>query len=419
MNFKKTILAALLSATAAGAFAAPALQTCSPLEVTHSGGAGLSYSLACVAGEWRLQYVGAVPAGDEPVNAPYRLAATGPDGASFTLTRTVRLPAPAKLGQMLMREAVLLDSGDLALRDCKELGCTQYRPISSANSLAKASVTLTPETQRLLDERKGLQQEVTRLQQALTEAKLQHERAMEAAVADERKKTAQALAAVQTAHAEQETLLRAQTKEEMLVAERKLDGEKAGVLKKAAELEAEIARLTAAMANLTQVRDAARKDESTAKEAFVMVRQALDQAVKQSRQEKEAYDFVVADLVSQHKEQLAALRHALPDTDFKGIVGDLRIAKVSTAPVAETPVTAAPAKEQKKEKHRAKAKKAKLGAAAANAPAEPAPAAKAKDAAPQESAVLKKLAHKYERIRGQWYDMRTIPPTPIERPHRR
>lgn len=142
------------------ASAAPQLQTCQPMEVTHNGGAGLGYSLSCEAGGWKLNYKGSVPAGSASVLAQYRLSLTHPDGSNLVQTRTARLPDPSMLGQMLVREAVLLDNGDLALRECPEIGCTLYRPLGGDAKLAKASITVTPELARLLGERKQLADQV-------------------------------------------------------------------------------------------------------------------------------------------------------------------------------------------------------------------------------------------------------------------
>ncbi|HDR9103555.1 TPA: hypothetical protein QDB04_000275 [Burkholderia vietnamiensis] len=148
----KVLSAATLLLAAGGAYAAPTLQTCSPMEVTHTGASGLSYVLACNAGDWALTYTGSVPAGVDSVTAHYRLQANNSDGSHFTQSRDVRLPSPAMLGQALLREAVVLESGSLALRDCPDFGCTLYRPLGNLNALAKATVTVTPELKRLMDE---------------------------------------------------------------------------------------------------------------------------------------------------------------------------------------------------------------------------------------------------------------------------
>ncbi|MBU9200445.1 hypothetical protein KTD31_03630 [Burkholderia multivorans] len=156
----KVLSAATLLLAAGGAYAAPTLQTCSPMEVTHTGAAGLSYVLACNAGDWALTYTGSVPAGVDAVTAHYRLQASNSDGSHFTQSRDVRLPSPAMLGQALLREAVVLESGSLALRDCPDFGCTLYRPLGNVNALAKATVTVTPELKRLTDETSRLSNEL-------------------------------------------------------------------------------------------------------------------------------------------------------------------------------------------------------------------------------------------------------------------
>ena len=168
MKLKTIALAALLAANGA-AFAAPSLQTCTPMEVTHNGNSGLSYSLSCAAGGWSLKYTGSVPAGTDSVLARYRVLVNNPDGTSFTHNRSVRLPSPSLLGQALIREAVLLDNGGLALRDCEEFNCTLYRPVGAAAPLAsdkvvKATITVTPEIKRLTDEASRLNAELVKRQ---------------------------------------------------------------------------------------------------------------------------------------------------------------------------------------------------------------------------------------------------------------
>lgn len=149
-------LGAMLALGAGVANAEPSLQSCAPMEVTHSGTIGLSYSMACTAGGWQLRYTGAVPAGADEVNVQYQLQVRGADGASFNQQRTLTLPSPAHLGQMLAREAVLLDGGDIALRECKEPYCTLYRPLGHQKGLSKATVTVPPEVQKLRLEREQL-----------------------------------------------------------------------------------------------------------------------------------------------------------------------------------------------------------------------------------------------------------------------
>jgi chromosome segregation ATPase len=160
----KTIALAMLLSAAGGAYASPTLQSCSPMEVVHNGAAGISYNLKCEAGSWALSYRGSVPAGTDSVLANYRLDVSNPDGSSFTQNRSVRLPSPAMLGQALLREAVVLDGGDLALRDCAEFSCTLYRPLGSGDKLAKATITVTPEQKRLADDATRLSGELKQRQ---------------------------------------------------------------------------------------------------------------------------------------------------------------------------------------------------------------------------------------------------------------
>lgn len=147
LRIKSTVAAALLAA--GSAFAAPAMQTCSPMEVLHDSVQGLSYNLSCTVGDWDLKYRGAVPAGMSSVLVNYKLTARSKDGSNFTLQRQARLPSPTLLGQTLLREAVLLDDGQLALRDCPEISCSKYRPLGDSSKLAKATVTVTPELAQL------------------------------------------------------------------------------------------------------------------------------------------------------------------------------------------------------------------------------------------------------------------------------
>lgn len=150
MKLKATFLSIALLGLMGAAQAAPSLQTCNPMEVVHNGNHGLSYSLACEAGGWKLNYSGSVPAGGAEVLAKYRLSVTGAQGEAFTHTRSVRLPTPNLLGQVLLREAVLLDNGDLALRECEPIGCTQYRPLGAPKAgLTEATITGSQEIIRL------------------------------------------------------------------------------------------------------------------------------------------------------------------------------------------------------------------------------------------------------------------------------
>lgn len=340
MKIKHAFLAAAVAACAGGAWAAPSLQTCAPLEVNHNGGAGLSYTLACEAGAWRLHYAGSVPAGDEPVNAQYRLTVAGPGGASFTQNRVVRLPAPSRLGQMLVREAVLLDGGDLALRDCKEIGCLQYRPMSTPTNVAATAVTVAPEAKRLQDDQKRLTQEVEQLKQDLAYARTQASRDMEAAVEAERQRSAADLAQARAGIEAGEAKLAARVRAELEEANRKLDSERRAGLaavqaerdtaaQRALRLEGEIAQLRSAIASVERERDRARLAEGQAAADLEAARKTLDQAMKLPLAQKAAYDFALADVVAQHNEQLAALQRAMPGTSFRGILDEIQIPKVN------------------------------------------------------------------------------------------
>lgn len=322
--FKKTILATLLASVMGGAHATPALQTCSPLEVTHTSGAGLSYSLSCTAGDWRLQYAGSIPGGTDPVNAPYHLTIAGPDGASFVQNRIVRLPAPAKLGQLLAREAVLLDNGDIALRDCKELGCTQYRPLARASAPVKAAVLVQPEVKRMQDEKTVLQQEVAQLRQNSDKARKQADtalaeltakyNALEAKLKDKLKDESAAASYKQA------------LEKEYLGYKQKIEQEHA---KRLASLEADNARLTSATAAMAAERDAALSSIGATKTELDAARKTIGQSVTYAQSVKEAYDFVINNVVSQHNDQVEALKRAMPRTDFQGIVGVLSVPKVN------------------------------------------------------------------------------------------
>lgn len=200
----KSIALAMLLVAGGSAYAAPALQSCAPMEVTHNGAAGLSYILACDAGDWSLTYTGSVPAGTDSVSARYRVQVSGRDGSNFTQTRSIRLPTPAMLGQALLREAVVLDSGELAFRDCPEFSCTLYRPLGGAAKLAKASVTVTPEVKRLADEATRLTSELNQRQVELA-AKSDKVSALETELRALREKLAESDKAVTTANLALET----------------------------------------------------------------------------------------------------------------------------------------------------------------------------------------------------------------------
>lgn len=165
------LCAALLTAGAASA--GPVSQQCAPMEVLHNGTSGMSYRLDCSAGAWKLQYSGSVPAGTQAATAQYRLLARHPDGSQFTQNRSVRVPSASLLGQALIREAVQLPGGELALRDCTEYNCAVYRPLGGDAPVAKATITVTPEMQRLTDERLALLVELQKNNRALEAKELE------------------------------------------------------------------------------------------------------------------------------------------------------------------------------------------------------------------------------------------------------
>lgn len=165
------LCAALLTAGAVSA--GPVSQQCAPMEVLHNGTSGMSYRLDCSAGDWKLQYSGSVPAGTQAAIAQYRLRARHPDGSQFTQNRSVRVPSASLLGQALIREAVQLPGGALALRDCTEYNCAVYRPLGGDAPVAKATITVTPEMQRLTDERLALIVELQQKNRALEAKELE------------------------------------------------------------------------------------------------------------------------------------------------------------------------------------------------------------------------------------------------------
>lgn len=186
MKIKQSTLAVLLMLSAGIANAAPVLQACNPMEVSHSSTAGISYSLHCDAGQWRLGYSGSVPAGEDAVTAHYRLSLAGPGGVELVQNRSIRLASPAMLGQMLMREAVVLESGDLALRDCKDVGCTQYRPLlGTAHKQVKSAVLVERDDIALAD-RQRLLTEIASLKGDLAAMKANTDKALADALQAER-----------------------------------------------------------------------------------------------------------------------------------------------------------------------------------------------------------------------------------------
>lgn len=382
----RAVVGALATIASAAVFAAPSVQTCAPMEILHGAGTGLAYQLSCEAGPWKLRYSGSVPAGEEPVNAQYRLAVAGPQGVSFVQHRVARLPAPAKLGQVLVREAVLLDNGDLALRDCKEANCTRYRPMSAvadekaANTAA--SVTVTPEVKRLQEEQKQLTRDIGEMQakfkaerelletQAAAKLKAEHEAA--------NIRLSQVLERLSVLEAENKRLAADKTGVEARIT---ACAEQAGTLTSAqgsiAALNADLARLTEAHAKstsaLTAEQDSGAKlaaevaslkrDLAVAHAAEVGSAQkaelsagkagALEQALaqrtaelsaaearvaaaeaktKMTPAEKSAYDFALVSLVAQHNEQVAAVRQALPSANLAGILDEMKVPRIANEP---------------------------------------------------------------------------------------
>lgn len=249
MKFRILPFAALLMASGL-ASAAPQIQTCEPMEVTHSGGAGLGYSLSCEAGPWRLTYKGSVPAGSSSVLAQYRVAVTHPDGTNLVQTRTARLAEPSQLGQVLLREAVLLDNGNVALRDCPEIGCTLYRPLGGDSKLSKASITVTPEMARLLAERKELTERVESQMDQISALQ-----AREAALAADLSAARQTLESAQAEHAADFAGLESSYSSKLAVQRAEDSAAAASAQKTNDELMAQVQSLTAQLASVRQELD--------------------------------------------------------------------------------------------------------------------------------------------------------------------
>lgn len=160
----KLVLLALSAGLVMGtAEAAPVLQSCAPMEILHSGDAGLSFELSCKAADWVLTYQGSVPAGMGSSTVQYRVALAGKDGAKFALNRSVQLASSALLGQALAREAVSLDTGEVAFKDCREFTCATYKPMPSQSGMSRASVVVPPEVLQLRGQVQVLQRQNTDL----------------------------------------------------------------------------------------------------------------------------------------------------------------------------------------------------------------------------------------------------------------
>lgn len=373
---KATLIAAslVLAGLSGVATAAPTIQTCGAMEVTQNSNIGLSYTMLCQAGGWNLKYTGSIPAGNEPVAAQYRLDAARQDGAKFTMNRTVNTPAPAHLGRMLVREAVLLDNGELALRDCQEFACTLYRPVGFKGNLSKATVTVTPEVKRLTDERAQLADALkTRTAeldaQTKTATSLKDKvSVLEKELADTKSNlvktaatAADAVAKATTTHAAELAALQNKTAAEakkaqetcndMIVsavekekaADVRAQGELKGLLAQANQArDYAVAQVTAGKKDLQAAADKWAAQDSAYKETIANLQKVngdisselaklrTDLAAAQKAAEAvKAYDFVIKDLVAQHAAQVTAVRQALPDTNFGSMLQDLVVPTVA------------------------------------------------------------------------------------------
>ncbi|KVP17377.1 hypothetical protein [Burkholderia ubonensis] len=302
MKLKTIALAMMLSA--GGAYAAPALQTCSPMEVTHNGGAGLSYILACNAGDWSMTYTGSVPAGTDSVLARYRVQVSNKDGSNFTQSRSVRLPSPAMLGQALLREAVVLDNGDLALRDCPEFSCTLYRPLGSAEKLSKATITVTPEIKRLTDEAARLSAELTKRQ-----AEIATQNGKVASLEKEVKELTAKLGGAEQALTATKSALDAAREQYNADIAGLLDSSKADLAKASeaasAQSNARVTELTSQLAAANSALEKARKDLSECMDAHTAAEAAKAKADAEVEARGKRVDHLQA-IVTSANEQLAA-----------------------------------------------------------------------------------------------------------------
>lgn len=390
------------------------------MELTHSGAKGLAYTLSCDAGAWHLKYTGSVPAGTGEVTGHYQVDISRADGLNLTERRAVALPSPSLLGQALLREAVLLDDGSLALRDCKGFECTVYRPLAGSAGMAQAAVTVTPEVKRLNQESTQLkaslsaaEQELERLRAELAKtistsetalksqadqaaadiagleraydekvAALTREAAEKAVAVQDLQKTAQTqadeLAAMKSALTQMEAELQAAknavTGQDGQVTALKAELDQANERIKRAEdesftlstkLEAtviarDMAKQTASMASselesakaslamlgqeYQKAIDALRAAAGVANEtqraldAEVQARAAQAQELQDKIQaltqeaelakanlaaERDGYAFAIQDLISQHADQVAKLKQALPDVPLDEVLKEL------------------------------------------------------------------------------------------------
>lgn len=342
---KKSILFATVALMAAGfsgqAAAAPTLQTCAPMEVTHSGAVGLSYNLSCEAGGWKLNYAGSVPAGTAAVAAQYRLNASHADGRSFTHNRSVRLPSPAMLGQALAREAVQLDSGDIALRDCPDYSCTLYRPLGSKGKASASTVTVTPEVKRLQDERLRLSENL-----AQRDKDLEAQTALAASLKTELDALKVVLESTQTRLAEthlelltlKDTAAQEQASSVTAAADAQNKAVADAVLKSDAAWAVTVNDLQGMVVDLNNrlnSQDGAYKEAlnvlESANTAMYEELESKKSVIEQLKQapSKDLFDFVISDLQAQHSAQITEIKQALPETDFNGILKDLVVPNVT------------------------------------------------------------------------------------------
>ena len=315
MKLKTIALAVFLAANGA-AHAAPSMQTCAPMEVTHNGNSGLSYSLQCDAGGWSLKYTGAVPAGTDSVLARYRVQVSHPDGAAFSQNRSVRLPAPNLLGQALVREAVVLDNGDLALRDCEEFNCTLYRPLGNADKVAKATITVTPEIKRLSAEAARLNAELAK-RQAELDAQNTRVATLQAEVSQLTSKLGGTEQTLATAKAALDTAKEQYTADiDGLMKSSKVEVAQAAAAA-GAQSSAQIAQLNAQLATVSGALDAARRELAECSAAHGVAEQAKAKADAEVKARTEQ----VADLQRALKATEAELNRVLDSVDAK--VADL------------------------------------------------------------------------------------------------
>jgi len=306
MKIRNFALAALLAVSAGAAVAQPTLQTCASMELAHVGELGVSYRLACDAGQWHLTYSGSLPAGTDPTTIQYQLTVQNGDGARFTLNRTVGVPSPAQLGQMLVREAVQLDNGNLALRDCKAYNCTLYRPLEAKGALVKAAVTVSPDVKRLQDERAQLLDSIAQRTAELTALKK-----------DVEELRAQLQVAKAALEAERATAAASTRDKQTQVAVSRPQAAKPEQVD-----QAKLAELTRQNAELT--------------ESLASVKRQLE-AVVRVASDKAFYQSTAADMVALHNAQIAVFKKAMPDVKVDGILYPMTLPENVKAATAVVP----------------------------------------------------------------------------------